>query len=236
MKNLLLALVLICGFAQPALAQNANPPVVPVEKAAFHVPVFQNEYVTVLNVFIPPNRASGYHRHSLDSVGVLLADAERTGQALGEKLMVAARRPRGSVSFSYYSKKENIHNVATTGSTPFHNLVIAIMYPQPGRFTAGSRAAAVGDTAGYTQILDNARVRGWRLVLEPGQAAPVITQSAPGIRVVLDGGEIIESVPGQPERGMAPKYGEFYWQEAGIARAVRNTGMTRVEIIEFEFK
>jgi hypothetical protein len=196
------------------------------------VPVFQNELVKVLNVFIPPNRASGYHRHSDDSVGILLADAERTGQPLGEKLVVAARRPRGSVSFSYYSKQETVHNVATIGATPFHNIVIALMYPQPGRFTAGTRT----DAAGYTQILDNPRVRGWRLVLEPGQSAPAITQSAPGIRVVIDGGEIIESVPGQPERGMAPKYGEFYWQETGTTRAVLNDGMSRIEFVEFEFK
>jgi hypothetical protein len=232
MKYALTVFAFAFCFVSSAFAQNANPPVVPVEKAAFHVPVFQNEYVTVLNVFIPPNRASGYHRHSLDSVGVLLADAERTGQPLGEKLVVAARRPRGSVNFSYYSKKENIHNVATTGSTSFHNLVIEFMYPEPGKFTAGSRA----DAAGYTQILDNPRVRGWRLVLEAGQSVPAITQSAPGIRIVVDGGEIVESVPGQPERGMAPKYGEFYWQEAGTTRAVRNNGMTRIEFVEFEFK
>lgn len=220
------------GLAQFTLAQTISPPVVPVEKAAYHVPVFQNELVTVLNVFIPPNRASGYHRHSTDAVGILLADAERTGQPLGDKLTVALRRPRGSVSFSYYSKQETVHNVATIGSTPFHNIVIALMYAQPGRFTAGSRA----EVSGYTQILDNPRVRGWRLVLEPGQSVPAITQSAPGIRVVIDGGEIIESVPGQPERGMAPKYGEFYWQEAGVTRAVRNNGMSRIEIVEFEFK
>jgi hypothetical protein len=232
MHRLLIFLAIAGSPVASALAQNANPPVVPVEKAAFHVPVFQNELVTVLNVFIPPNRASGYHRHSLDSVGILLADAERTGQVLGEKVLVAARRPRGSVSFSYYGKQDMVHNVATTGSTAFHNIVIALMFPQPGRFTAGSRA----DAAGYTQILDNPRVRGWRLALEPGQSAPAITQSAPGIRVVVDGGEIVESVPGQPERGMAPKYGEFYWQEAGITRAVRNNGMTRIEFVEFEFK
>ena len=47
---------------------------------------------------------------------------------------------------------------------------------------------------------------------------------------------LLESVPGQPVRGMAPKVGEFYWQEAGATRAVRNNGMTRIEFVEFEFK
>ena len=225
---LLLALVV----SRVALAQDPAV-VVPVAKAAFHVPVMQNDLVTVLNVWIPPNRASGYHLHERDSVGVLLADAERTGQNRGDsKIVPSVRRPRGSTSFTYYSKQPNAHNVATTGSTAFHNMVIELRQPAPAGNTAGTREGV----SGYTQIMDNTRVRGWRLVLEPGQAAPAITQSAPGIRVVIDGGEIVESVPGQPERGMAPKYGEFYWQEAGTTRAIRNNGFSRIEFVEFEFK
>ncbi len=89
---------------------------------------------------------------------------------------------------------------------------------------------------GYTQELDNERVRAWRLVLEPGQAAPAITQGAPGVRVVVEGGELVESVPGAPDRAMAPRHGELYWQEAGTTRAVRNVGSTRIELVELELK
>ncbi len=84
--------------------------------------------------------------------------------------------------------------------------------------------------------MDNERVRGWRLVLEPGQTAGVFTQTAPGLRIVLDGGEIAELVPGQPDRGMNLRLGEFYWQDPGVMRAVRNTGTTRLEFVEFELK
>jgi hypothetical protein len=54
----------------------------------------------------------------------------------------------------------------------------------------------VAEVPGYVQIMDNDRVRGWRLVLEPGQSASTIRQTAPGIRIVVDGGELVESVPG----------------------------------------
>jgi len=73
-------------------------------------------------------------------------------------------------------------------------------------------------------------------VLAPGETASPITQTAPGLRVVLDGGEIAELVPGQPDRGMNLRMGEFYWQDAGTTRAVRNNGTTRLELIEFELK
>ena len=80
------------------------------------------------------------------------------------------------------------------------------------------------------------RLCGWCLVLEPGQTADAVAQSAPGLRVVLDGGVIAELVPGQPDRGMTMRQGEFYWQDAGTTRAIRNIGTTRLELVEFELK
>jgi hypothetical protein len=203
---------------------------VPVEETSYHVPAFRNELVTVLNVFIPPQRESGYHRHSLDSIGVLVSDTARTGQVLGAAATVTAPRGRGTASFTNYSREPLVHSVAITGDTPFHNIVVELMYPTPGRFTAGTRSE------GYTQILDNERARVWSLALEPGQTAPAITQSAPGVRVVIGGGELVESVAGRADRRMAPRSGEFFWQEAGATRTVRNVGTTRLELVEIELK
>ena len=70
-------------------------------------------------------------------------------------------------------------------------------------------------------------------MLEPGHSAPTISQTAPGIRIVIDGSE---SVPGFADRGWTLRSGEFYWQEAGVTRGLRNIGNTRIEIVEFELK
>jgi hypothetical protein len=222
--------LLAFALAASVMAQNGSPTVVPVEQAPYHVPVFRNELVTVLDVLIPPKRTSGYHRHSLDSVGVLIADTPRTGQVLGAEETVTAARPVGAVSFSPYGSQENVHVVNITGDTPFHNIVVELMTPRPRGSRASTRAAP------YEQVLDNERVRAWRLVLPPGESAPAITQAAPGIRVVVAGGELVESVPGRPERGMAPKTGQFFWQDAGTTRSVRNIGTTRLELVELEIK
>jgi quercetin dioxygenase-like cupin family protein len=221
--------LLAAAFAPLAVAQSVAPST-PVEEASYHVPVFTNELVTVLNVFIPPQRESGFHRHSLDSVGVLINDTARTGQVLGAEATVTARRVRGAVNFTNYAREPLVHNVAITGEAPFHNIVVALLYEEPGRFTPGMRGQ------GYTQILDNERVRIWRLVLEPGQSASAITQAAPGVRVVIDGGELVERLPDGRDRAMAPHAGEFFWQDAGHTRAVRNVGSTRIELVELELK
>ena len=233
MRYRLKASILVCALtlATPTMAQ-VEGPAVPVEKAPFHVPVFRNEYVALVNVYIPPGRVAGYHTHSLDQISVLVADADMVGQVWGEPPGPARRNPRGNVGFTAYSKKAMTHKVSNVGPTPFNNVVITIMYPEPGRFSPGSRS----EVPAYTQILDNERVRAWRLVLEPGQSAAAIAQKAPGIRVVIGGGEIVESVPGEPERSMAPKTGEFFWQEPGATRAVRNVGASRLEFVEIELK
>jgi hypothetical protein len=232
MRNLLNASLVLCALAMalPAAAQ-VEAPAVPVEKAPFHVPVFRNDHVTLVNVYIPAGRTAGYHTHSLDQISVLVSETDMVGQVLGEQPTPSRRSPRGNVNFVAYSKKAMTHKVANVGSTPFHNVVIALMQPSTGRFTPGSR-----DAAAYHQVMDNERVRGWRLILDPGQSAPAITQSAPGIRVALSDGEIAESVPGEAERGMALKSGQFFWQEGGVTRALRNAGTSRLELVEFELK
>jgi hypothetical protein len=226
-------LTLAAAYAVLAVAQPAIPQtVVPVEQAPYHVPVFSNDYVTVLDVFIPPQRTSGFHRHSLDSLGVLIADTERTGQLPGAAATVTPPRSRGSVSWSFYSREALVHSATITGGTPFHNIVVELVKPTAYGSTPGSREGA----AGYASVLDNERLRAWRLALGPGEQAPAITQSAPGIRVVVEGGEIVERVPGRPDRAMALHEGDFFWQDAGVTRAVQNTGATRVELVEVELK
>jgi hypothetical protein len=223
--------LLVLGLATPVRPQSGGTPaVIPVEEAPYHLPVFRNELVTVLNVFIPPGRSSGYHRHSLDTIAVLISDAVRTNQTLGAEAIARAAQPRGAVTFTPYANAPIVHTVDLQGESPFHNLVVELNAPRPAGFAAGTRSG------GYTQVLDNERVRAWRLVLEPGQAVPAITQGAPGIRIVVDGGELVESAAGRPDRGMAPRAGELYWQEPGATRGVRNVGTTRIELVELELK
>ena len=104
------------------------------------------------------------------------------------------------------------------------------------RGPAGTTVSNRSGIAGYTQIMDNARLRAWRVVLKPGEATGQITQTAAGLRVYVHGGVLAEMVPGSADRGMAPYAGDFIWQDAGQTRAVKNTGTTLIEFVEFELK
>src|SRR5262245_44335953 len=221
----------LCAFvlAAPVAAQEEHPPV-PVEKAAYHWPVFSNEHVMVLRVYFPPGRGSNFHTHSLDQISVQVEAGANAGQVLGQATTPARPGTKGKVGVTAYTKKPFTHKSTNTASTAFHNIVISLLRPQPAGLAPEPRPD------GYKQVFDNERARGWKLALEPGQAVPAFTQRAPGLRVVIDGGEIAEIVSGQPDRGLWLRLGDFYWQEPGTTRGIRNIGTTRVEIAEFELK
>jgi quercetin dioxygenase-like cupin family protein len=235
MRHLLTAsfAALACALAHPATAQPEERGV-PILQAPYHLPAFRNEFITLLNVTVPPGRNTGYHIHSTDSVSVNVEAADMTNQNLGDAQAGPPRHSRrGEASFTMYTgKPPRTHKASNVGATPFHNISFLFAYPNPGRFTPAARPEGTG----YKEIMDNERVRAWRLTLEPGQIATAITQAAPGLRIVIDPGEIAEIVPGQPDRGMLLKNGDYFWQDAGVTRAVRNIGTTRVEYLEFELK
>ena len=80
--------VLACALAQPAARQVEEKPV-PMDKAPFHIPVFSNDYIILLNVNIPPGRNTGYHTHYADSVSVNLTPASQTNQDYGSSQVSA---------------------------------------------------------------------------------------------------------------------------------------------------
>src|SRR6266481_3176351 len=132
MQRLLSGSLIVCALALalPAAAQVEQPPV-PVEKAAYHWPVFSNEYVMVLRVYFPPGRGSNYHIHSLDQISVQVEAGANAGQVWGEAPTPARPGTKGQVGFTAYSKKMFIHKSTNTAATPFHNIVIALLKPKP---------------------------------------------------------------------------------------------------------
>lgn len=225
------AIALACCIAPAAFAQDETAAVA-IEKAPFHLPVFKNEYITMLKIDLPPHHTTGFHTHSTDSVSVNIEAADMANQLPGQPQTPPQHSKRGQPSFTAYSKgPPRTHKATNMGETYFHNVSFMFNKPAPSGFQPSTRAGA----AGYTQVMDNERVRGWRLVLAPAETSGAITQTAPGVRIVLDGSEIAEIVPGAADRGMNLRMGEFYWQEPGT-RAVKNTGTTPLELFEFELK
>ncbi len=63
MRHIATASLLALLFVHAVWAQK-DVQAVPVTKASYHLPVFKNEYVTMVNIFIPPGGHTGYHIHT----------------------------------------------------------------------------------------------------------------------------------------------------------------------------
>src|SRR5580704_1938308 len=162
-------LVLACALAQPASAQVEDKPV-PMDKAPFHIPVFSNDYLIVLNVNIPPGRNTGYHIHYADSVSVNLTPASQTNQNYGSSEVSApgtgGEGAPGRATFTNVTKNgPRTHKATNVGPTPFHNISFILKDHAPAATAVSDRSGV----AGYTQIMDNPRIRAWRVVLKPGE-------------------------------------------------------------------
>jgi hypothetical protein len=229
LKSAFLPLVCLClAFSK---ASSEEPIIVPVQKAPFHLFAFSNELISIHHVTIPPGRTVPYHRHEQDLMVVVLEAANTQNQVLGQP-PVDRVATFGAVTFAAYTKKPDVHRLINTDSKPYHLLGIAIAYPEPGRFTPSTRE----EVPAYKTVLNNERIRAWKLQLEPGQTVPAITQKAPGGRIAVQGGELVEREPGAPDRPLFLRTGYFEWQPGGITREVRNAGSTQIEFVEFELK
>jgi hypothetical protein len=130
------------------------------------------------------------------------------------------------------SGEPRVHRVINNGQGPFQIIVIELRRASPQGATISAREAAPQ----YVQITDDPRMRAWRLVLEPGQSVPAITQGSIGVRVVVCGGLLTTPMPGVPEQTLALQTGNFAVQEKGFTRALRNGGAETIELVEMDLK
>jgi len=204
-----------------------------VENASFHQLVFADEDIAVLNNLYPPNGDSGFHAHYRDLFAVIIQSSPSTGQALGKPLKESPVYPVGAAAYSAVGDEgRRVHRVINGDKGISQYIVIEIRREKPSATPVSSRDAAPE----YVQFVDNPKMRAWRLILEPGQSAPKITQGNKGVRVVVRGGVLTTITAGLDDQQLALRPGDFAVQEAGKTRALKNDGAETIEFVEMELK
>ncbi len=215
-------------FAQQAQKTEFNP----VENASFHQLIFSDEDIVVLNNLYPPKGDSGFHAHFFDLVGVVIQSSRSSGQSLGKPLTAAPVLLTGAILYSPVGTAPRIHRVVNEGESPYQIIVVQLQRAAPFGTAVSSRDSAPQ----YETILDNPRLRAWRLVLGPGQSVPAISQGNKGVRVVVRGGLLTTLTPGLQDQQLALRPGDFAIQPSGTTRALKNGGDETIELVEIEFK
>jgi len=225
-KTISAAVVVAFALAGPAVADEA-PPAVPVARAPFHAPAFRNSLVSIVDAFVPAGREASWHRHAKDFVYALVREAPLVLQSWGEPEQ-RVDWPRGHVGFGAFSKTPLVHRAQNVGAGPLRMVGFELVEDAPAGFAPSQRPAP------WRVILDNERLRGWRLTLAPKEAAPGFVQTAPSVRIVVDGGEIVDMCANA--QNLVLHSGDFHWRERGDAGALLNAGVETVDLVEFEVR
>ena len=203
---------------------------VPVEKEPRHRIKFENQFVRVFDVFIPPGDATLFHTHLHDAVGIKLTDAQIKNEVLGGSVKEALVK-HGAVEFSRFPSPLT-HRVSNIGRAPFRNLAVEILPSSRGSGSAPSPAAV----ADHTVVLENERVRILRLVLAPGQSIDGRMHVLRGVRVAVSEGKILIEAPKKEDRTVKFEPGDYEWHEEGMKYSLRNVGSTPFEAVDIEIK
>lgn len=231
-KSWALGLILILASGGCAQTQRvaADPAAPPVEHASFHQLVFANEDFAVLNNRYPPGGDSGFHTHYRDIFYVVIQSAPQSGQRVGQPFTAAPLLQVGAAGYNANGEEPRVHRIVNSDEGPSQFIVVELRRPRP-------RGDAVSSREGpYVQIVDNERMRAWRLILGPGQSVPNISQAGEGLRVVVRGGLLTTTTAGVPDQTLFVQPGDFVLQNSGSTRALRNTGTETIELVEIELK
>jgi quercetin dioxygenase-like cupin family protein len=115
------------------------------------------------------------------------------------------------------------------GTTAFHNLTIELL--QPTRVNPPT----LPNEAGRGPILENDRVRVYRLSLAPGEAIATHTHPFPGVVVTMTVAEIEVTAGGKSVRHPV-KENDVSWRAGGVTHSIKNVGKTKFEALDIELK
>ena len=219
------------ALAQPVL-HAADDQVVPTRQEVHHVGKLENNTVRIVDVEIVPGDQTLFHEHAIDYAFVMINDASLSNQVWGKQPKDLAIRS-GDVGYYRSASGAYIHRFSNVGQTKFRAIGIELLAPLGPRAPVDPLPAA----SGYVPVIDNERVRGYRLVLEPGQEAQAATLNGPSVRVVVGGGKVEQRTASGASEAIELHPAAFEFRDdTAVVAALKNVGNSRVEIVEFEIK
>lgn len=227
-----LPLLLLSGVAAiPAITSSqSSSPQSPVEISGEprHHPKFENEFLRIWDVTVPAGDATLWHAHRNDNVVVTLGDASLRI----ENATAAPAESQWKFGQVRFARATYIHRAINIGTTPFHNLTIELLKPPPALPEPPPTVLTTRQP-----ILENDRVRVFRVSLGPGESLPMHRHPVPGLAVTLTAAEIAVRTEGAQEvQKLKLAEGDVRWRSGAVTHSIQNIGKTRFEAVDIELK
>lgn len=214
--------------------QNATPPQgpVPVKEEPHHAHEFQNDYVRVYNVTVPPLDATLLHKHDLPYIYLILGPADIINAVQGQpeaQLVLEDGATR-------YSPGGFAHIVRTDSGVLFHNITVELVHPQasPHNLGSGADSRALGScppgaadprnpqvpAEQVTPCFETDEVRLDRVRVEGGRDYQEATPKTAALLVAMTNSNLNAYIGGEHVAFLHE--GDVLWFPAGLPRKVED--------------
>lgn len=200
---------------------------VPIEQEPRHRLAFQNRHVRFFDVQLPPGYRSVVHIHHHDGVFVNIAPGETEAEDWGKAPVRRPPRAPGETYFIPYSRKPKAHRVSNVGESTYHVTDTEILQGCGGNDVPALPAGA------EPALIDNEKVRVTRILLQPGETAPL--HGPCGFLVTVTGGTARIDAPGGTELVTFRPAG-FKWRDSDAAVSLTNVGTDALHAIDILVK
>ena len=212
LAGLLIAVTLSC----PAQIQ--------VSKEPRHHNVFENSWVRVLDVRIPPGDTSLIHKHSTPSVFMVLTNTKTGSQVIMEPDKI--HLTEGNIWFEGFYDKPRIHRVWNSDTSEFHVIDMELLNKTAQPIDPPLNIKSL------TPLFDEKPVRGYRLALAAQSTFALPQRKAPIVLVLLTNSSGNLTVNNKP----FAKKGDFMFVQPGSRIDFINKGNAGQNFALFELK
>ncbi|MDP4150013.1 MAG: hypothetical protein Q8943_11405 [Bacteroidota bacterium] len=208
-------LAVATGFAQEPI---------PVRLEPRHHNVFENPWVRVLDVRIPPGDTSLMHKHETPSVFIVLGNTKTGSQVLVEPARVQFSQE--SIWYESFASSPRIHRVWNSDTSIFHTIDLELPNKNPVEIEPPLHRKDM------SVLFDEKFVRGYRLKVEQRAGLYIPKRKAPIVVIGLDqaGGMVTVN-----DKIFVQK-GDWLFVPAGAALKFSNKSGERQSFAVFELK
>jgi hypothetical protein len=197
---------------------------IPVSQEPRHHNVFENAWVRVLDVRIPPGDTSLMHKHETPSVFMVLSNTKTGSQVLVEPAKI--NLTQGNIWYESFATGPRIHRVWNSDTSEFHVIDMELLDKAPKSIDPPLNGKF------YSMLFDEKQVRGYRITLDSGDAVMLSPRVAPILVVGLSQASGTLSV----NDSRLLQIGSFKFEDAGQRISISNSGKARQELALYELK
>ncbi len=224
-------IIAVWVFSSQQLFAQSQQTIVPWEQEPHHRMVFQNKNVRIYDALIPPGDVTLFHTHSFDTVNITLSDGKGTNEFLGKETREVIANT-GDVSLAKAYERPYAHQIRNTGVTPLRFIGAEVLASSASPGTP----SALDALPGHKLVLENDRVKVYRISIDPKQATGIRLRTLPWLRISISQSMISIHESGKTPETVETKSGDYRWHEGGTTDSIENVGLTTYEAAEIEWK